>query len=68
MADRQKLLGALANADRRVSELGAAGALADHRLHGIAGRDVQEQKRHDEHPEERGDREQQTPADVDPHG
>jgi uncharacterized protein (DUF1501 family) len=31
MADRQKLLGALANADRRVNELGAAGALDEYR-------------------------------------
>jgi hypothetical protein len=31
MADRQKLLAALSNADRRVTELGSAGALDEHR-------------------------------------
>ncbi|MBM3979330.1 MAG: DUF1501 domain-containing protein [Planctomycetes bacterium] len=36
MADRQKLLGALANADRRASELGAAGALSEYRGRALA--------------------------------
>jgi uncharacterized protein (DUF1501 family) len=36
MADRQKLLGALANADRRVSDLGAAGALTEYRGRALA--------------------------------
>ncbi len=36
MADRQKLLGALANADRRTSELGAAGALTEYRGRALA--------------------------------
>jgi uncharacterized protein (DUF1501 family) len=36
MADRQKLLGALADADRRASELGAAGALDQYRGRALA--------------------------------
>jgi hypothetical protein len=36
MADRQKLLGALGSADRRVTELGAAGALDDYRGRALA--------------------------------
>jgi hypothetical protein len=36
MADRQKLLGALGNADRRVSELGSAGALSEYRGRALA--------------------------------
>ena len=46
-------LGAQAR-DRR-----AVGALADHRFHRIAGRDVEQQERDDEHAEQRRDREQQ---------
>ena len=41
----------------------AVGALADHRFHRIAGRDVEQQKRDDEHAEERRDREQQAAND-----
>ncbi|MCI0700612.1 MAG: DUF1501 domain-containing protein [Planctomycetia bacterium] len=36
MADRQKLLGALGNADKRVTELGAAGALDEYRTRAFA--------------------------------
>ena len=41
----------------------AVGALADHRLHRIAGRDVEQQEGDDEHAEQRRDGEQQPPKD-----
>ena len=41
----------------------AVGALADHRLDRIAGRDVEQQERDDEHAEQRRDREEQAAED-----
>ncbi len=46
---------------------GAVGAFADHRLDGIAGRDVEQQERDDEYAEQRRDGQQHAAYDESAH-